>query len=144
MSVPTSTRDVPAQGMYRDEEDRGYGWVVFAGVLALTIGTLNMIEGIAAIGNANFFVNDAHYVFASLNTWGWIALILGVVQILVGLGIFAKNQFARWVGVLGFSLNALVQLLMIPAYPFWSLAIFAVDILAVYALCAYGSRIARA
>jgi hypothetical protein len=143
MSVPTSTRDV-AMGAYADEEDRGYGWVIFAGVLALTVGTLNIIEGIAAIGNANFFVHNTHYVFASLNTWGWIALILGVVQVLVGLGIFAKNQFSRWVGVLGFSLNALAQLLMIPAYPFWSLSIFAVDILAIYGLCAYGSRISRA
>src|SRR3954467_4911943 len=125
------------------EDDRGYGWVVFAGVLLLTLGTLNTIEGIAAIGNANFFVHGNDYMFASLNTWGWITLIIGVSQLLVGLGIFAKNQFARWVGVLVLSLNAIVQLLMIPAYPFWSLAIFAIDFLAIYGLCAYGSRITR-
>ena len=52
-------------------------------------------------------------------------------------------QFARWVGVLVLSLNAIVQLLMIPAYPFWSLSIFAIDFLAIYGLCAYGSRITR-
>jgi|tagenome__1003787_1003787.scaffolds.fasta_scaffold20905246_4 hypothetical protein len=125
------------------EDDQGYGWVVFAGVLLLTVGTLNTIEGIAAIGNANFFVHNTHYMFASLNTWGWITLVIGVSEILVGLGIFAKNQFARWVGVLVLSLNAIVQLLMIPAYPFWSLAIFAIDFLAIYGLCAYGSRITR-
>lgn len=136
-SYATSARTTP-------EDDHGYGWVVFSGVLLLTLGTLNTIEGIAAIGNANFFVNDTQYMFASLNTWGWIAVILGVSQLLVGLGIFAKNQFARWVGVLVLSLNAIAQLLMIPAYPFWSLAIFAVDILAIYGLCAYGGRIARA
>src|SRR5947208_16890098 len=125
------------------DEDAGYGWVSFAGVLMLVLGTLNTIEGIAAIGNANFFVHDTHYMFASLNTWGWIVLILGVSQLLVGLGIFAKNQFARWVGVLVLSLNAVAQLLMIPAYPFWSLSIFAIDFLAIYGLCAYGSRITR-
>ena len=125
------------------DDDRGYGWVVFAGVLLLTLGTLNTIEGIAAIGNANFFVHDTHYMFASLNTWGWITLIIGVSELLVGLGIFAKNQFARWVGVLVLSLNAVAQLLMIPAYPFWSLSIFAIDFLAIYGLCAYGSRITR-
>jgi len=125
------------------DDDHGYGWVVFAGVLLLTLGTLNTIEGIAAIGDANFFVNNTHYMFASLNTWGWIVLVLGVCQLLVGLGVFAKNQFARWVGVLVLSLNAIAQLLMIPAYPFWSLSIFAIDFLALYGLCAYGSRIAR-
>jgi hypothetical protein len=126
------------------DDDVGYGWVVFAGVLLLTLGTLNTIEGIAAIGNANFFVHGTHYMFASLNTWGWIVLVIGVSQLLVGLGVFAKNQFARWVGVLVLSLNAVAQLLMIPAYPFWSLSIFAIDFLAIYGLCAYGSRISRA
>src|SRR5436305_11183154 len=125
------------------DDDTGYGWVSFAGVLMMVLGTLNTIEGIAAIGNANFFVHDTHYVFANLNTWGWIALVIGVCQLLVGLGIFAKNQFARWVGVLALSANAVVTLLMIPAYPFWSLAIFAIDIVAIYGLCAYGRRIAR-
>src|SRR5256885_8659940 len=126
------------------DDDHGYGWVVFAGVLLLTLGTLNTIEGIAAIGNANFFVHDTHYMFASLNTWGWIVLILGVSQLLIGFGVFAKNQFARWTGVLVLSANAVAQLLMIPAYPFGSLSIFAIDIVAIYGLCAYGHRIAAA
>jgi hypothetical protein len=143
MSVPTSTRDVPVRSTYEDD-DRGYGWVLFAGVMLLTVGVLNMIDGIAAIGNANFFNNNTHYVFANLNTWGWIVLILGVAQLLIGLGVFAKNQFSRWTGVFVLSLNAVAQLLFIPAYPFWSLAIFSIDILAIYGLTAYGSRIARA
>src|SRR3954463_649077 len=144
MSVETPGVQSYASSRTTPEEDRGYGWVVFAGVLLLTLGTLNTIEGIAAIGNANFFVHDTHYMFASLNTWGWIVLILGVSQLLVGFGVFAKNQFARWTGVLVLSANAVAQLLMIPAYPFWSLSIFAIDIVAIYALCAYGHRIAAA
>jgi hypothetical protein len=120
------------------EEERGAGWVLFAGVLLLILGTMNTIEGIAAIGNAHFFVGNAHYVFADLNTWGWITLCLGVAQLLVGLGVFVKNQLARWAGVGVLGLNALAQLLMMPAYPFWSLSLFAVDILAIYGLVAYG------
>jgi hypothetical protein len=123
------------------EQERGYGWVAFSGVLLLIVGTINTIEGIAAIGNAHFFVHNTNYVFASLNTWGWIALCIGVVQLLVGLGVFAKNQFARWAGVFILSLNALAQLLMMPAYPLWSLLIFTVDILAIYGLVAYGQHI---
>ena len=124
------------------EEEHGQGWVVFAGILLLTLGTFNCIDGIAAIGKAHFYVGNAHYVFGDLKTWGWVALFIGVIQLLVGLGVFAKNQFARWTGVGILSLNALAQLLMMPAYPFWSLAIFAIDILAIYGLIAYGKRIA--
>jgi hypothetical protein len=86
----------------------------------------------------------AHYVFANLNTWGWIALILGACQLLVGCGVFVKNQFARWTGVVVLGANCLAQLLMMPAYPFWSLTIITFDILAIYGLIAYGRRIAEA
>ena len=123
------------------EDDRADGWVTFAGVLLLLLGTINFIDGIAAIGNAHFYVGSAHYVFGNLNTWGWVALCIGVAQWAVGLGIFVKNQFARWAGVAVLSLNAIAQLLMMPAYPFWSLCIFAVDIIAIYGLIAHGKRI---
>jgi hypothetical protein len=141
MSVQSTpqTSSVPYEG-YGDE-DRGYGWVLFAGVLLLLLGTLNSIEGIGAIGNAQFFVHNTNYVFGSLNTWGWVVLCIGVLQLAVGVGVFVKNQFARWTGVVVLSANALAQLLMMPAYPFWSLSIFALDIVAVYGLIAYGKRI---
>lgn len=138
---PQSTRAAGDEG-YADS-DRGYGWVMFAGVLLLIVGSINFIEGIAAIGNARFFVHNTHYVAGSLNTWGWVVLCIGVLQFAVGLGVFVKNQFSRWVGVAVLSANALVQLLMMPAYPFWSLSIFTLDILAIYGLVAYGQRIAQ-
>jgi hypothetical protein len=114
---------------------------MFAGVLLLTLGTLNMIDGIAAISNAHFYVPNAHYVFGDLSAWGWVALFLGTLQLIVGLGVFAKNQFTRWTGVVILGLNAIAQLLMMPAYPLWSVAIFAIDILAMYGLIAHGERI---
>lgn len=135
---PGATRTPTGYAGYEDE--RGQGWMLFAGILLLTLGTFNIIDGIAAIGAAHFYVANARYVFGDLSAWGWVALILGVVQVLVGLGIFARNQLARWVGVVALSLNAIAQLLMMPAYPFWSLAIFAADIVAIYALIAYGQR----
>ena len=136
-------RQIPASYLEPFEE-RGQGWVTFAGVLLMILGTLNVIDGIAAIGKAHFYVANAHYVFGDLRTWGWVALCIGVLLLLVGLGVFVKNQFARWTGVVVLSLNAIAQLLMMPAYPFWSLSIFAIDILAIYGLIAYGKRIAAA
>jgi uncharacterized membrane protein HdeD (DUF308 family) len=133
----------PDSYAYRDD-DRGYGWVAFAGVLLLILGTLNCIEGIAAIGNAHFFHSgsNTHYIMGSLNAWGWTVLILGVIQLVVGFGVFAKNQLSRWLGVLVLACNAVAQLLFIPAYPFLSLSLFTLDIVAIYGLVAYGKRIA--
>ena len=126
---------------YDYDEQRGTGWVSFAGVMLLIVGTLNVIEGIAAIGNAHFFVHNTHYVVAGLNTWGWIVLCIGVIELAVGVGVFARSQFSRWAGVIILSLNSIAQLLMIPAYPFWSLSIFALDILEIYGLIDYGQKI---
>lgn len=129
-----------AETLRYGEDDRGYGWVLFAGVMLGMAGTVNFIEGIAAISNSHFFVGNAHYVFGDLKAWGWTVLILGVMQGLAALGIFVKNQLARWVGVMFAALNALAQLLSMPAYPFWALALFAVDILIIYGLVAHGGR----
>jgi hypothetical protein len=91
------------------------------------VGVLNFIEGIAAIGNSHCFANNAHYVFGDLNTWGWVVMVIGIVEMLIGIGIWVKNQFARWVGVIAAMLNAIAQLLFIPAYPFWSLSLFTLN-----------------
>jgi hypothetical protein len=145
MSVRTTGEgQAPGAVGERYEDDTGFGWVVFAGVLLLVVGTLNCIYGIAAIDDANFYVNDVEYVFSDLNTWGWILLCIGVVQLLVGFGVFARNQFARWTGVGVLALNAVAQMLFLPGAPFLAISILAMDILAIFGLAAYGGKIARA
>jgi hypothetical protein len=86
------------------------------------------------------FVANAHYVFANLRTWGWITLIIGALQVLAAVGVLAGNQLARWFGVVVLGLNAIDQMLFIQAYPFWSLAIIAMDVVALWGLCVYGIR----
>jgi hypothetical protein len=129
----------PPESTYVDV-DSGSGWMTFAGVMIIIVAILNIIDGIAAISKSNFFVADARYVFSDLNTWGWIVLGLGVLQMVVGFGIWAGNQLARWTGIVIVSLNAVAQLLFIPAYPFWSLSIFALDVMVLYGLAAHGGR----
>jgi len=79
-------------------------------------------------------------VFANQRSWGWVSLILGCLQLLAALGVLAGNQFARWFAVVVLALNAIDQMFFLPAYPFWSLIIIALDVVALYGLCAYGSR----
>ena len=108
------------------------------------LGTLNFIEGIAAISNSHFFANNTNYIAGSLNTWGWVVLCVGVAEWFVGMGVFIRTSSVAGSGVVILGLNAIVQLMMIPAYPFWSLSIFTLDILAIYGLVAYGGRISSA
>jgi hypothetical protein len=133
----TSATTTPISGARR--KGQGYGWVLFAAILLFVVGVFNLIDGIAAVANSHVFVANAHYVFANLRTWGWITLILGALQVLAAFGVLAGNQVARWFAVVVLGLNAIDQLFFIPSYPFWSLVIIALDIIALYGLCAYGS-----
>jgi hypothetical protein len=121
-------------------EGRGYGLIFFASILLLVLGFFNMIYGIAGIAQSHVFVANAHYVFGSLRAWGWITLIIAVLQLVAAGGILAGNQFARWFAVVVVGLSAIDMMFSLPAYPFWALTIIAVDIVALYGLCAYGSR----
>jgi hypothetical protein len=137
--MPPST--TPSVGeARRHEEGHGYGLILFASILLVVIACFNLIYGIAAIANSHVFTAHAHYVFGNLKTWGWITLIIGILQLLAALGVLAGNQVARWFAVVVLGLNAIDQMFFISAYPFWSVIIIAMDVVALYGLCAYGSR----
>ncbi len=119
---------------------QGGGLIFFAAILLVVVSFFNIIEGISAIANSHVFTANAHYVFANLRTWGWITLIIGVLQLIAAGGIVTGNQLARWFAVVVVGLNAIDMMFFAPAYPFWALVIIAVDIVALYGLCAYGSR----
>jgi hypothetical protein len=118
-------------------EVRGRGRAAFAAVLLMVGGILNIVYGIAAIGNSSFFVHNTHYVFGSLKTWGWIALILGIGQVVASMSLFAGNAFGRWFGIAFGALVAIDALLEIPAYPLWSLAMFGLSLWIIYGLAIY-------
>ena len=70
---------------------RGAGRVVFAAILLLIVGTLNILYGIGAVADANFYVNDTRYIFTNLHTLGWVLIILGVIQLTGGFSLMAGN-----------------------------------------------------
>jgi len=121
-------------------EGRGYGLLIFASVILLVAGFWNLIQGITAIARSHVYVANAHYVFGDLRSWGWITLIFAILLLLAGIGVLIGNQLARWFAVAMLGLDAIAQMFVIPAYPFWSLTIIALDVVALYGLCAYGSR----
>jgi hypothetical protein len=125
------------------DDGRSVSWMIFAGTLLLVLGCTNIIEGVAGVDGSRFFASNAHYIVGDLTAWGWVVWLVGIAQGLTALGVLLKNQFARWLGVAFAFLNALAQLLLIQAYPFWSLALFSLDILVIYALVVHGGRTYR-
>ena len=123
-----------------EEADRGAGWLLFAGMMLMIAAIMNTIGGIAAIDDANFYTSSAHYQFGSLHTWGWIILLIGMLQFFAAFSIWRGGEYGRWVGVLSAAANAVAQLFFIPAAPLWSLAIFALDVMVMYGLLVYGGR----
>jgi hypothetical protein len=115
------------------------GWVIFAAIMLFVVGVLNVIYGIAAIGDSKFFVQDQKYILSNLNTWGWVTLIIGALQLLAAFSLWSGNLYGRVVAIFVASLSAVAALLSIPAYPFWSLAIFAIDIIIIYQVSLYGA-----
>ena len=114
------------------------GWVTFAGVMLFVVGVLNVIYGIAAIGDSSFFVQDQKYILSNLNTWGWVTVILGVFQLVAAFSLWSGSLYGRIFAIIAASLSAIGALLSIPAYPFWSLAIFAIDIIIIHQVAVYG------
>ena len=116
------------------DASRVTGWWVFAGILLGIAGVLNIIWGIAAISNSKFFTENATYIVSGLHTWGWITLIIGAIQLIAAFSLFSGGGFGRWIGIFAASISAIGALLSIPAYPFWSLCIFALAIIVIYEL----------
>jgi hypothetical protein len=121
---------------------RGTGRVVFAAMLLLIVGTLNIIYGIGALDDANVFVNDQRFIFTNLNTLGWVLIVLALIQLAGGLSLLAGNTYGRVIGIIGGILGAIGALLSIGgAYPWWSLAIFALCVYVVHGIVVFGEDV---
>jgi hypothetical protein len=120
---------------------RGAGRVVFAAILLLLVGVLNIIYGIGAISDANFYANDTRYVFTNLHAMGWFLVIVGLIQLTGGFSLMVGHTYGRIIGIVAGSLGAIDALLsMGGTHPFWSLAIFALCVWVVYGIVVYGEE----
>ncbi|MCO6009125.1 hypothetical protein NE236_29550 [Actinoallomurus purpureus] len=111
------------------------GWLSFAGILAIVVGLFNVIDGLVALLRADYYlVTDRDILILGFTAWGWIWLILGAVQIVVGAGIMAGRMWARTAGVALAVLAALGHLVFLRAFPVWSVMVIALCVIVVYAL----------
>jgi uncharacterized membrane protein HdeD (DUF308 family) len=119
----------------------GTGWVLFAGVMLMLAGVVNVIWGIAAIDDSAFFAGDQRFViFDDLNTWGWFFLIVGVLQIVAAFSIWNGKTFGQIFGIAVATVSAMILLFTVNAYPFAAFMLFIADVLVIYGLAAYGGQ----
>jgi hypothetical protein len=113
------------------------GWIVFAGVMMIFGGLMALFAGIAAIAEDDVFVATRNYAFEyDLTGWGWIHMVLGAVIVVAGFSLFTGALWARAVAVVLAGLGAVSNFLWIPYAPFWALALLAIDIFVIWAVCA--------
>ncbi len=113
-------------------------WVIFAAAVMLTIGALDIIQGLAALlKDETYVVTEAGLlVTTNFTAWGWSLIIWGVVLILAALSLFAGRSWARWFAIVVIIINGIAQIAWFPAYPLWSLLAIGLEIAVLYALTA--------
>jgi hypothetical protein len=117
------------------------GWIVFAGITMIMIGSFNAIEGLVALFNQNFYVAGPENVLVfDLTSWGWVHLIVGVLVAITGGALLADVGWARPVTVVLAALNAIVQLTFVPVYPVWSLVSVALCFVVIWAIVVHGNE----
>jgi hypothetical protein len=117
------------------------GWVFFGGMVMIMLGAFNIIEGLVALFNDQYYVATPQGLLVfDITAWGWIHLIIGIVAIAVGIGVFTGATWARICGVILCAINALVQLVFLSAYPIWAVLVITLDILVIWALIVHGDE----
>ncbi|HSI79469.1 MAG TPA: hypothetical protein VK919_02350 [Solirubrobacterales bacterium] len=111
------------------------GWAVFAGMILVVLGFLNFFWGLAAIfEDQNLIVGGQGVIIVDVTAWGWAALIVGVIQVLAGFGLFVAAEWARWTGIFFAALAAIGQIGIVTAFPIWSLIVIVLAVLVIYHL----------
>jgi hypothetical protein len=129
----------------REPSGWAIGWTFFAAFMMIMMGFFQILNGLVALINNEFFVVGKEYVFRfDVTTWGWIHLILGIVVLLAGFGLFAGALWARIVGVIIAVIASIVGFAWIPYYPVWGIIFVAISIAVIWALTAHGRDVEQA
>ena len=113
------------------------GWIGFAGILMLIVGSIDFFQGLIALFEDEYYVvTRSGFLVFDLTAWGWIMLIWGIVLVLAGLGLVAGQGWARWFAIVAMSLNFIGQLGFLgnSQYPLWSLTVLSLSVVVLYAL----------
>ena len=136
---PGHMTQAPRAGAVRAAGDVGSGWVAFAGAYLAVAGGMDLIWGIVALSNKSAFHEDG-LVWSTLDTWGWIAIVVGTLQIVAGLMIFARRFAGQWLGGVLAVFGVFLCFFSAGAYPIWSAMVLVANGLVLWAVTAHGDE----
>lgn len=115
------------------------GWIWFAAMMCVMLGFFNVIDGLVALFSDRVFVSGQNNLLVfDLTTWGWIHLVIGVLQLAGGFGLF--NGRMRPLVCLLLVVNSIAQMAFLPTYPIWSVLIIALAVITLYAIIVHGGE----
>lgn len=130
--------------MERQPSAAAAGWIMFAGVIMIVVGIFQAFAGLVAIIDDDFFVLTQEYVVKfDATTWGWIHLIIGLVVLASGFGVFSGNILARTIGVIAAVVSMVAAFFWLPWYPIWGVIVIAIDLAVIWALTVHGRDLAE-
>ena len=117
---------------------RGSGGALFAAILLIVAGSLQALEGLAAVVKGSFFITPVNYfITTSAANWGWIHIVVGLLVLVTGFAVLWGAAWARVVGIVLACGAVLTNFLYIPYYPFWSVLIIAISLWVIHSLAVY-------
>jgi hypothetical protein len=143
MTETESRRQYDKPPSHQQQPTAWVGMVVFAGIMLLMLGSFQVIEGLVALFRDDYFLvtGSGLVVTMDLTAWGWIHLLIGLLAFCTGLGVLAGQTWARVTGIVVATISAVVNMVFLPAYPFWSIIVITLDVLCIYALAAHGREV---
>ncbi|WP_236790907.1 hypothetical protein [Amycolatopsis sp. GM8] len=119
------------------------GWVSFGGIMLVLLGLFHAVDGLVALLDDNYYAvgPSGMAINVSYTVWGWLHLGLGILAFVVGIGVLSGRAVAQAAAAVIAAASALVHLVFIPAYPFWSIIVIVLDVLIIYALLVHGREI---
>jgi hypothetical protein len=119
------------------------GWVVFAGIMMVILGSFHAIQGLIALFQDDYYAVSSNglAVHVDYTAWGWVHLLGGILLVGAGVALFAGQTWARVVAVIAAMVSAVVNVGFLAAYPIWSTMMIALDILVIWALTVHGGEL---
>jgi hypothetical protein len=142
-NASTTPEPPPLQNVQPTEQTAWVGWIAFAGLMMVMLGTFHAVQGLVALFKDEYFLVGKSGLTLSVDftTWGWIHIIGGIIIVAAGVGLFVGKVWARTIGVILAMVSAIVNVSFLAAYPIWSATMIAVDVLVIWAITVHGSEL---
>jgi len=127
----------------RERSGVAVGFISFAGIVLILAGIFHVIDGIVGLVNNDFYVKTDNWVFKfNVTSWGWIHILLGIIAILAGVGLFSGAIWARTVAVIVAAVSIIANFVWLPYYPWWAVLVIVLDFFVIWAVVLHGRDVA--